>query len=95
LVLVLVEVVWKYLENYLTQDGEVLYQLFHIRREILPAGGAGENVAGPQVHEAVLAEGVTTLKDPGDLILVVVVVVTYGARDVHVDECATNCNFRI
>ena len=73
----------------LTEDRKILDKLLNIWREVLPAGGAGEDVAGAQVHEAVLAEGVPALEDARDLILVVVVVVAYGAGDVHVSALYT------
>jgi len=93
LVLMLVQIVYMHtcglITKWLTQDREILDKLLHVWREVFPAGGAGEDVASAQVHEAVLAEGVPALKDARDLVLVVVVVVANGAGDVHVSALYT------
>jgi len=73
----------------LTQYGEVLDQLLNIWREVLATGGAGEDIGGAQVHQAVLTEGVPALEDARDLVLVVVVVVADRARDIHVFKLIT------
>jgi len=65
------------------KDCEVFYQLLDVRRKVLAAGGAGKDAGSPEVHEAALAEGVTTLEDTRDLVLLVVVVVANGARYLH------------
>ncbi len=51
--------------------------------EELAAGGTGQDVRGAQIHEAVLAEGVSTLQDAGDLFLVVVSVKADGTCYIH------------
>ena len=68
---------------------EVLDELFNVRTKVGTTGGTCEYVACAQVHETVLAEGVPALEDARDLILVVVVVVAYGAGDVHVSALYT------
>ena len=62
---------------------KVFDELLDVGTEIGPAGGAGEDIAGAQIHEAVLAEGMAAGEDARDLLLVVVVVVADGASDFH------------
>lgn len=54
--------------------GEVLDQLFDIRTEIAPASGTSQYIARSEVHEAVLAEGMSTGEYARDLLFVVVLV---------------------
>ena len=67
----------------LTEDSEVLDEVLNVGGEALAASRTGEDVGGAQIHEAALAEGVATLEDAGDLILVVVLVVADWAGHVH------------
>ena len=65
------------------ENCEVFYQLLDVGAEVTAAGRAGENVARAQIHETVLAEGVAAGENPGDLVLVIVLVETDGTGDFH------------
>lgn len=57
--------------------------MFHVRGEILAARGTRQDVRGAQVHQAILAKRVPTLKNPGYLIFIVIVIVANGASYIH------------
>lgn len=57
--------------------------MFNIGCEAFAASRACKDVRGSQIHETTLAEGVATLKNPGNLIFVVVLIVTNRAGHVH------------
>lgn len=63
--------------------GKVFDELLDVRTEVGSASRAGEDVAGAQVHEAVLAESMAAREDARDFLLIVVVVVADGASDFH------------
>ena len=65
------------------QNREVFDQLLDVRAEVAAAGGASQDVAGAQIHQAVLAEGVVAGKDARDLLFVVVLVEANGTGDFH------------
>ena len=67
----------------LTENCKVSNQGFDLRREEFAASGTGQNIGGPKIHEANLAECVAAQEDARYLVLVVVGVVTNWAIDIH------------
>ena len=65
------------------QNRKVFDQLLDVRAEVAAAGRASQDVAGAQIHQAVLAEGVTAGKNAGDLLFVIVLVEANGTGDFH------------
>lgn len=65
------------------QNREILYQLLHVRAKVGATSGAGEDVAGAEVHEAVLAEGVAAGEDARNFLLVIILIKADRARHFH------------
>ena len=58
----------------IVQYGEVLDQLLDIWAEITPACRAGQYVTRPEIHEAMLAEGMAAGEDAGDFLFVIILI---------------------
>ena len=65
------------------QNREVFDQLLDVRAEVAAAGRASQDVAGAQIHQAVLAEGVTAGKNARDLLFVIILIKANGTGDFH------------
>lgn len=65
------------------QDREVLNQLLDVRREIVAACWASQDVGSAQIHQTVLAEGMAACQNSRNLLLVVVMVKADWAGDFH------------
>ena len=58
----------------IVQYGEVLDQLLDVWAEITPARRAGQYVTRPEIHEAMLAEGMAAGEDAGDFLFVIILI---------------------
>lgn len=71
------------LTQRLTENREILNELFDLWTKKLPASRTSENVRGPQIHEANLAECMAAVQNPRDLVLIVVSIVANRAVYIH------------